>query len=258
MLSAKIIGILLNVKISYKLNKFCNINKIRYFQRLINLSFASDYIIDGLFGIGLSKEITGFRKELIEYINESDTNVYSIDIPAGIHPDNGLVMGIAIQADYTGIIGSYKIGNLINNAMDFHGETNILDIGIINKNVISREIVKLEEYEFATTKRFHTANKYTCGLGVFIGGKKSMMGSIQMSAYAGLRSGLGIVKVLSNLKDNAFTQFYPELIISDNTGEDLIPLLDKAKACVYGPGIDHSPNHKLLLNSIHWLDGILN
>lgn len=210
--------------------------------------FASDYIIDGLFGIGLSKEITGYRKELIEYINESDTNVYSIDIPAGIHPDNGLVMGIAVEADFTGVIGNYKIGNLLNNAMDYHGKINVLDIGIIVKSTLSRSVVKINEIDLHSKKRLHTLNKYSCGLGVFIGGKKSMMGSIQMTAYAGLKSGFGIVRVLADLMDNNFTQFYPELIISENTGDDILPLLDKAKVCVYGPGIDDFSKHKKLLN----------
>ncbi|MBI9009362.1 MAG: NAD(P)H-hydrate dehydratase [Tenericutes bacterium] len=210
--------------------------------------FASDYIIDGLFGIGLSKEITGFRKELIEFVNESDTNVYSIDIPAGINPDNGLVMGIAIKADNTGIIGNYKIGNLLNEAMDYHGETEYLNIGLTGDNAIPREIVRLEDYNFESKKRLHTTNKYSCGLGLFIGGNYSMMGSIQMSAYAGLRSGLGIVKVVSNVIDSNFTQFYPEILIMNNSGKDLLPLLGKAKSCVYGPGIEANSNHKLLLD----------
>lgn len=210
--------------------------------------FASDFIIDGLFGIGLSKEITGFRKELIEFINESDTNVYSIDIPAGINPDNGLVMGIAVNADNTGVIGNYKIGNLLNEAMDYHGEIEYINIDLTGDNAISREIVKLEDYNFESKKRLHTTNKYSCGLGVFIGGKNSMMGSIQMSAYAGLRTGLGIVKVVSNVSGAPITQFYPEVMIVNNTGKDLLPLIDKAKSCVYGPGIEANPNHKLLLD----------
>ncbi len=99
-------------------------------------------------------------------------------------------------------------------------------------------------------KRQHTSNKYNFGLGLFIGGRTSMMGSIQMSAYAGLLSGLGIVKVLSNLTDNNFTQFYPEIVIENNSGKDMIPLLSKASTCVYGPGIDKNPNHLLLLDHL--------
>jgi NAD(P)H-hydrate epimerase len=226
------------------------VNSLEEVNSIQETIFESDYIIDGIFGIGLSKEVSGFRKQLIEYVNESDTNVYSIDIPAGVNPDNGLVMGVAVKADWTGILGNYVVGNLINDSMDYHGKSVVLDIGIIEEMSINREIITLNEFEFEPSKRLHSSNKYTCGLGVFIGGQQSMMGSIQMSGFAGLKSGLGIVKVLSNLENNSFTQFYPELIIAHNTGKEDITEFEKAKACVYGPGIDDYPNHRTILKSL--------
>ena len=224
------------------------INSIEEVNNIQETIFESDSIIDGLFGIGLSKNVTGFRRQLIEYINESDTNVYSIDIPAGINPNNGLIMGIAIKADYTGVLGSYKVGNLINNAMDYHSESVCLDIGLLEEKPITKEIINLDDYKLEKANRSHALNKYTVGLGVFIGGQQSMMGSIQMAAFAGLKTGFGIVRVLTNLKDNTFTQFYPELIISQNLGKESIHNFDKAKACVYGPGINDFKNHKELLD----------
>lgn len=222
-----------------------NLKEILAFQEVI---FASDYIIEGLFGIGLHKSITGYRSELIAFINESDTVVYSIDIPSGINPNNGLVMGKAVKASFTGITGYFKPGNLLNDALDYHGEVEVLDIGILEVNPISRQALSLAHYELKQKIRRHNSNKYSYGLGVFIGGKASMMGAIQLSAISGLKSGLGIVTIISDLKNNTFTQFYPELIITHNQGHESIQQLEKATSVVYGPGISECPNHKLLLD----------
>ncbi len=210
--------------------------------------FSSNYIIEGIFGIGLTKPIIGFREQLIKYINESDTIVYSIDIPSGINPENGLVLGEAIKANYTGIVGLYKVGNLMNDAMDYHGKMKLLDINIIREASLKSTFIDIRNYHLELKKRLHNSHKYSYGLGVFIGGSKAMMGSIQMSAIAGLKSGLGIVKILTETNDFNFTQFYPELMIDSNLGNDSIPELKKAKVVVFGPGLNLHKNHQILLD----------
>ncbi len=210
--------------------------------------FQSDYIIDGLFGTGLNQPVSDYRKDLIGYMNASDTFVYSIDIPSGLNPNNGLVMKEAVIADMTGILGTYKLGNILNDAMDFQGDINLLEIGLKDEHIIHRDCLDMEDYQLDIPVRPHTGNKYTYGYSIFIGGRPSMMGSIQMAAMAGLKAGLGISKVISNLEGNSFTQFYPELIIQHNTGADLIDSFKKLKSVVYGPGIDDSENNKLLLD----------
>ncbi|MCK5731988.1 MAG: NAD(P)H-hydrate dehydratase, partial [Tenericutes bacterium] len=209
----------------------------------------SDYIIDGIFGIGLQKNITGYRSELCNSINNSDTIVYSVDIPSGINPENGAILGNAIKANYTGIVGFIKLGNILDDALDYHGDNLLLDIGIIQEYPVNRNFIDINAFNIDLPKRRNNSNKYTFGLGVFIGGRKSMMGSIQMSAYAGLKTGLGLAVVLSDLKDNNFTQFYPEVIMQDNDGEEANLLVKKASSVVFGPGISIDfDNHKKVLN----------
>ncbi|OQX93098.1 MAG: NAD(P)H-hydrate dehydratase [Tenericutes bacterium 4572_104] len=153
---------------------------------------------------------------------------------------------MAIKANFTGVVGLYKIGNLINDAMDYHGEMKLLDINIIKETSLKSKFIEIDKYHLTLKKRLHNSHKYSYGLGVFIGGSKAMMGSIQMSAMAGLKSGLGIVKILT--EENNFTQFYPELIIDYNLGNNTIPELEKAKVVVFGPGIKKNTNHQILLN----------
>jgi len=63
------------------------------------------------------------------------------------------------------------------------------------------------------------------------------MGSIQMSAISGLKSGLGISFVFSKLR-SPLTQFYPELIIDDIESERFKEVMKKAKVVVFGPGME--------------------
>ncbi|XMB72140.1 NAD(P)H-hydrate dehydratase [Mycoplasmatota bacterium WC30] len=217
-----------------KINIISNASELEFYQEdIIN----SDIIIDGILGIGITRKIAGYRNDLIKYINESDTVVYSIDMPSGLNPENGIVLGNAIEATFTGIVGFYKLGNLLHDALDYHGKSKVLDIGIIQKYPINRSFIDITEYDLNLSSRKNNSNKYTFGLGIFVGGRKSMMGSIQMSAMAGLKTGMGLSVVVSDLKGNDFTQFYPEIIVQDNVGEEVMPLLKKAACVVFGPGI---------------------
>jgi len=229
-----------------KINIISNASELEFYQEDIT---NSDIIIDGILGIGITREVTGYRSDLIKYINDSDTVVYSIDMPSGLNPENGIVLGIAVEATYTGIVGFYKLGNLLHDALDYHGDSKVLDIGIIQKYPLNRSYIDINDYDLNLLRRKHNSNKYTFGLGVYVGGRKSMMGSIQMSAMSGLKTGLGIAVVLSDLKDNIFTQFYPEIIVENNVGEDVMRLLNKAACVVFGPGISvNNKDHREILN----------
>ena len=206
-----------------------------YIQHLQNC----DFIIDGLFGIGLTRDITDYRKDIIQLINVSNAKKYAIDIPSGLHPDTGLIMNTCVKADYTGIIGFHKLGNVLNQALDMQGECQIIDIGLVTKCVINRQYVDLKDQHLHVPNIQHGVNKYTKGLGIFFGGRKQMMGSIQMSAISGLKSGLGIVYVGSNLSE-PFTQFYPEIIIMDYLNDEFEDLLKRAKVIVFGPGMEQN------------------
>ena len=64
-------------------------------------------IVDGIFGVGLSREITGNYKEIIDHMNEAPAYKAAVDIPSGIHGDTGAVLGTAFEADLT-VTFAYK------------------------------------------------------------------------------------------------------------------------------------------------------
>ncbi|MCK4912242.1 MAG: NAD(P)H-hydrate epimerase [Candidatus Omnitrophica bacterium] len=102
-----------------------------------------DFILEGILGIGIKGELSHFLKEVINLINESGKRVVSCDIPSGLSPDQGIVLGQAIKANYTVSFIAPKIGFYLKQGLDLCGEIFIVDIGI-SRDVLE-ELIKREK-----------------------------------------------------------------------------------------------------------------
>ncbi len=58
-------------------------------------------IIDAVFGVGLSREISGHFRDIIQAMNEASGRKIAIDIPSGVCAQDGRVLGIAFCAELT-------------------------------------------------------------------------------------------------------------------------------------------------------------
>ena len=189
---------------------------------------TTKYVVDGIFGMGLNRNVENNVFEVIELINSQKLKVYSIDFPSGINPDSGKVMGCAIHANFTGVIGNYKLGNLLNDALDYHGEIKLLDIGLLEGY---SDIYYLDYKDLdVSRRRIHNSYKYTYGNNAYIGSSK-LPGAINLAAIAAMKSGLGLAEVIY---DQEINRHYIELIYK-NISE--IKDLDKYDVFCFGPGI---------------------
>lgn len=84
-------------------------------------------IIDAIFGTGLSRDVTGLPRQVIEAVNVSGRRVLAVDIPSGIHCDTGRPLGTAIRANWTISFCGYKRGFAY--ARNFTGKIFVGDIG---------------------------------------------------------------------------------------------------------------------------------
>ncbi|MFO0861491.1 MAG: NAD(P)H-hydrate epimerase [Phycisphaerales bacterium] len=92
-----------------------------------------DVIVAGLFGTGLSREVSGKALEVIQTINEwqaRGSRVVAVDIPSGLNASTGEVMGGVVQADITVTFVALKSGMLAPGALKFLGEVQVADIGV--------------------------------------------------------------------------------------------------------------------------------
>ena len=87
------------------------------------------FVIDAIFGIGLSREITGKYAQWIQAVNAMQKPVVSVDVPSGIDATNGQVLGIAIRAKETITFGTLKSGLLFFPGAKYAGVVQLADIG---------------------------------------------------------------------------------------------------------------------------------
>lgn len=228
-----------------------------------------DFIVDGIFGIGLSREIEGVVKDFILYINSitAKTNkngnvlkVAAVDIPSGLNSSTGQIMGCAIKADYTITFGARKAGMYLCNGKDVCGQIVVRDIGFPDfayesalTNLQSYLVIEDEDLREYFPRKAHS-NKGTYGKVLVIAGSENMYGAAYLSSMAAFKVGAGLVKIVTH-KDNKELIYskLPEAMISTYEVEKDIDNLSLetdilwADAVLIGPGLSTSIIAKRLL-----------
>ena len=220
-----------------------------------NIDFSEyDYIIDAIFGIGLSRIIEGRYAQVIADINKAGENPYTkiiaVDIPSGISADNGQIMGIAVKADYTVTFGYNKTGIMFYPGASYSGSVEVINAGFVTDDILHRKVGgfgSIFTYDDEDVGRLLVrkpdSNKGTYGRTLIIAGSKNMGGAAILSASAAYRSGTGLVKVLTHeVNKTALLCRMPECLIStylDNMqlAAELKADFEWAKSIAVGPGL---------------------
>lgn len=92
---------------------------------------GADMIVDALFGTGLSGQLDGKYRQLIEGVNSQRCPIVAVDIPSGLDCDSGQPLGAAIKATYTVTFVAVKKGfTVADNASGYTGEIFVASIGV--------------------------------------------------------------------------------------------------------------------------------
>jgi len=160
---------------------------------------SSDLIVDALLGTGLSTHVTGAYREAIQLINQAGRPVIAIDMPSGIHADNGALLGQAVHATATVTFGLPKLGLYVGPGIDHAGIIHVVDIGIPAAYIDaldSRTIVVTKELVAdALPARATSSHKGTFGHAGILAGSVGKTGAAALAAKAALRVGAGLVTV---------------------------------------------------------------
>jgi ADP-dependent NAD(P)H-hydrate dehydratase / NAD(P)H-hydrate epimerase len=159
----------------------------------------SDFVVDALFGTGLSADITGPYAEVIDAINEARRPVAAVDLPSGLHADTGRMLGRAVHATLTITLALPKVGLYLNDGIDCAGIVHIVDIGIpppYIHTLDSRITLLTDTFVRASLPmRKPSSHKGTFGHAGLIAGSVGKTGAAAMAATAALRIGTGLVTV---------------------------------------------------------------
>lgn len=217
-------------------------------------------IVDAIFGIGLSRNVTGIYEEVIRSINEYRGIVFSVDIPSGIHSDTGQVMGCAVRADVTVTFGYAKQGELFYPGAEYVGELVVAQIGFVNPFEENYSMFSYERKDLQQLmpKRQAYANKGTFGRVLVIAGCKNMAGACYLSAAAAYAMGAGLVEIITPETNRQIIQtLLPEAVLHTYEEEcgrkqqdEWMRDIRKAKAIVIGPGLGRDLCARKLLDLV--------
>lgn len=202
----------------------------------------SDWILEALFGLGLTRSIKGLFANVIKRLNASRKPIVSIDLPAGLHTDSGLVLGCAIQATETWAIQTYKYGHFLGEGQDVCGHLERIEAGIVLvESIWSHQHMTPADFKGKFPLRKQNVHKYHFGHVLVFGGSENMMGAPILTALASMRSGSGLASiVIPETLRPYYTFEQPEIMVRTYPLEDHTQTLsafnDKA-VCVFGPGL---------------------
>lgn len=211
-------------------------------------------IVDALFGIGLTREVTGRYADLIDAVNASSAKVLSVDIPSGISADSGRIMGKAVRADRTVTISNIKPGLCLYPGAEYCGDLVCADIDIPDSTVPDGDcILCVEDSDLAAvSERPAYSNKGTFGRVLVIGGCVGMAGAAYLTALAAYRSGAGLVEILTHPDNRTICQtLLPEAVYTAYDPEApekaLAASLARTSSAVIGPGLSKSDTARRLV-----------
>ncbi len=166
------------------------------FAQLENeLSREPQWIVDGLFGIGLNRSLDENWKALIEKINSSGVRVLAIDVPSGLNADTGKPEGAAIRAEVTLTVGAPKRAML--DATEFVGRLDVAHgVGLVPCPTQSDlQWTIADDFKNVPPQRKVASHKGTYGHAALFAGSVGYHGAAVLMAHGAQRAQPGLVTV---------------------------------------------------------------
>jgi hydroxyethylthiazole kinase-like uncharacterized protein yjeF len=208
-----------------------------------------DLAVDGLFGIGLKRPLTGNHCALVEKLNALGTPVLALDVPSGIDADSGATMGCAVRASHTITFIAYKPGLLTLDGPDHCGELKLDTLGLDPARLLEPEgmLLDAEILDRAIRPRPRNFHKGQAGSVGVLGGAAGMVGAAVIAGRAALKCGAGRVYLgLLTPHPPYIDDAQPELMLRKPAAVLERELVD---VLVAGPGMGKADSARKLLRA---------
>ena len=207
-----------------------------------------DLVIDGLFGIGLTRAVTGEYARLIESINSLSCPVLALDLPSGLDADTGMLVGDgpAVQASHTISFIGNKPGLHTGHGRDYAGVVQIADLDIEERYFPppSAGLNHVALFSTALKPRLHSSHKGSYGKLAILGGSFGMQGAAILASRTALKTGAGRVYIGFIDMPPQYDGAQPELMCRR---ADELSL--QSYTVVAGPGMGQSARAQNILQS---------
>lgn len=166
-----------------------------------------DLVIDGLFGVGLARPVTGRHAKLIAGMQQSaETSgcaLLSLDCPSGLDADTGRVLDCAVSATHTLSFLGLKPGLLTGDGPDLCGELLVDTLGVEPLPAMDAlpvadiapvgASIGRDSFAAVLKPRRRNSHKGSYGSAGILGGASSMVGASLLAGRAALKTGAGRV-----------------------------------------------------------------
>lgn len=224
-------------------------------------------VIDGLFGSGLNRPLAGGFASLVKYVNASQADVVSIDVPSGLMAEDNSAnvranimeacLTLTLQHPKLAFVfddnhsllssrkGSGRAAGYIAEEDRRLGRVVTVDIGLANPgdaNICAHYgLIEREDAARLLMPRPYNAHKGTMGTALVIAGSYGMAGAAVLAAKACMRAGAGKTILHTPQRNVMAAQIsVPEAIVSiDKDNDRFTQYVDMqgVKALGIGPGL---------------------
>ena len=204
-------------------------------------------IVDGLFGTGLSRSLSGGFSQLVKFINAAPADVVAIDMPSGLMTEDntGNVRSHIVRANLTVTFQVPKLAQLLADCSEFVGELVVEDIGLSSKYIDELDadfvLTEADDVRSLLKPRNTFGHKGSFGHALLVAGSCGMAGASILAARACLRSGVGKLTLHTPKSNVPIVQVaVPEAVLSIDKDEKRFtePVhTDVFQAVAIGPGL---------------------
>lgn len=227
-------------------------------EQIEKLNWVSPAVtIDALFGVGLSRPLTGLAALLVQKINHFQNYIISIDVPSGLSPDATHISTPqnTIKADLVLSVQLPKLAFFFADNQSF-----VYKFKCVNISLSSHFLEEEECHNFYTLekdikkiflKRPKFGHKGTFGHSLVIAGSEGKIGAAILSAKAALKTGCGLLTAYIPEKGMIpMHTYFPEAMVisrENPTGKMDFSIYD---AIAFGSGMGKTPESKAILTQL--------
>lgn len=209
---------------------------------------SATLVIDALFGTGYVGPMREPAHLYVDAMNQTLAPIYSIDVPSGVSEDVDS-MTVAVKATKTLIIEAPKVTAYIETTAPYYGKKTIVSIGLpcAAFHSISRTVWLAPQVQTSLMPRQPFGHKGTYGHVLLVGGSVAMPGAIQLSALGAVKSGAGLVSVMTDEATWPYLQLPYEVMRTSVDHVMTKNSLSKYQMIAFGMGlgIDDQKEHML-------------
>jgi hydroxyethylthiazole kinase-like uncharacterized protein yjeF len=235
-------------------------------ENLAKFAPAYDFIVDALFGTGLTRPLEGIFLNVVQQLKtlrharaKSATElplIVSVDLPSGLNADSANLIGEAVLADLTITFTAPKIANVVPPASTLNGKLVVANIGSPTTliDATKPQLFVSEENDarewLIDTRYSPESFKNTHGHALVIAGSRGYTGAAVLCGNAAMRSGTGLVTIatpasaLSSIAASAMPEVMTTALAETDRGavceeavDHVMRLARKATVIAIGPGL---------------------